>query len=112
MLRTKVRVAFAALIMTTGMYFTACKSKPKNTETQTENTRVETPQAAPVEVANDNALIAGVRDATKDHPGVKADVNNGEITLTGNIERSKLPNLMMSLNSLKPKKITNQLTIK
>ncbi|MEJ7678417.1 MAG: hypothetical protein WKG06_11270 [Segetibacter sp.] len=59
---------------------------------------------APVEVASDDALTTGVKDATKDYPGVKADVNNGEITLTGEIKRSKLADLMMSLNSLKPKK--------
>ncbi len=67
---------------------------------------------APVQIAPDTALQSGVRDATKDFPGVKADVNNGEITLTGEIELSRLANLMMSLNSLKPKKINNQLTIK
>ncbi len=75
------------------------------------NTTVAAPMA-PVTITNDDALIQGVTDATKDYPGVAAVVNNGEITLTGTIERSKLPNLMQSLNSLNPKKITNNLTIK
>lgn len=67
---------------------------------------------APVEIATDDALTTGVRDATKDHPGVKASVNDGIITLTGEIKRDKLSGLMQSLNSLQPKKIENQLTIK
>jgi osmotically-inducible protein OsmY len=112
MLTSNLKIATVALIMSTGMYFTSCKSKPKETETKVENTTVEPQQPAPVEIASDDALTTGVKDATKDYPGVKADVNNGEVTLTGNIERSRLQNLMMSLNTLKPKKINNQLTIK
>jgi hypothetical protein len=68
--------------------------------------------AAPVIVAADDSLTKGIKDATKDYPGVNATASNGEITLTGKIERSKLPDLMMSLNSLHPKKINNQLTVK
>ncbi|MEP6583516.1 MAG: BON domain-containing protein [Ginsengibacter sp.] len=68
--------------------------------------------AAPVEMNTDNTLMQGVKDATKDFPSVTANVNDGVITLTGNIKRSSLQTLMMSLNTLKPKKIDNQLTIK
>ncbi len=66
----------------------------------------------PVEVSTDNALMQGVKDATKDFPTVTANVNDGVITLTGSIERSALQTLVMSLNTLNPKKIDNQLTIK
>ena len=69
-------------------------------------------QAAPVQMSNDGPLMQGVTDATKDYPGVTATVNDGVVTLTGNITRDKLSKLMMSLNSLKPKQILNQLTIK
>lgn len=68
--------------------------------------------AAPVEVSTDDALTTGVRDATKDHPTVTATVNDGVITLTGEIKRDQLPKLMQTLNTLNPKKIENQLTIK
>jgi osmotically-inducible protein OsmY len=68
--------------------------------------------AAPVEVSNDDALITGVKDATKDHPTVNASVNNGVVTLTGEIKRDQLQKLMQTLNTLQPKKIENQLTIK
>ena len=66
----------------------------------------------PPQMATDDALTKGVMDATKDHPTVKASVNDGVITLTGEIKRDQLSKLMMTLNTLKPKKIENQLTIK
>ncbi|MEP6926519.1 MAG: BON domain-containing protein [Ginsengibacter sp.] len=69
-------------------------------------------QQAPVVVNADAALMSGVTDATKDFPTVKTDVKDGVITLTGDIKRADLKNLMMSLNTLKPKKIENKLTIK
>ncbi len=66
----------------------------------------------PIEVSTDTTLMEGVKDATKDFPTVTANVNDGVITLTGSIERSALQTLIMSLNTLNPKKIDNQLTIK
>jgi hyperosmotically inducible protein len=68
--------------------------------------------AAPVEVSADAALISSVADAVKDFATVKADVKDGVITLTGEIQKSSLPKLMMSLNALKPKKVDNKLTVK
>ena len=71
------------------------------------------PPPPPAVVINpDDALIKGVTDATKDFPSVKATVQDGVITLTGEIKRSSLPKLLQSLNSLKPKKVDNKLTIK
>ncbi|MES2880566.1 MAG: BON domain-containing protein [Bacteroidota bacterium] len=64
------------------------------------------------EVSGDATLETGVRDATKDFPGVSASVVNGEITLTGEIQRDRLATLMQSLNGLNAKKINNNLTIK
>jgi len=70
------------------------------------------PPAAPVVIAADDPLTKGVTDAIKDFTGVKADVKDGVITLTGEIKKADLKTLMMSLNTLKPKKIDNQLVIK
>ncbi len=70
------------------------------------------PAPAPVVIAADDPLTANVTDAIKDYPGVSAAVKDGEITLTGDIKRASLQKLMMSLHSLKPRKINNQLTIK
>ncbi len=81
----------------------------ENHVTVTPPPMVETP---PVQINSDTTLVQGVKDATKDFPTVTANVNDGVITLTGSIKRSSLQTLMMSLNTLKPKKIDNQLTIK
>lgn len=115
MRHSDLKIFIVGCTLSASLYFTSCKSKPKDTGNTADTTTMTAPAPvtpAPVVIAPDTALQAGVRDATKDYPGVKADVNNGEITLTGEIKRSKLADLMMSLNSLKPKKINNQLTIK
>jgi hypothetical protein len=66
---------------------------------------------APVEITADDPLSKGLTDATKDFPGVQATVADGVVTLTGTLKRSQLPALMKSINSLKPKKIENKLTL-
>lgn len=68
--------------------------------------------AAPIVVSPDAALIASVTDAVKDFTTVKAAVLDGVVTLTGEIKKTDLPKLMMSINSLKPKKVENKLTVK
>jgi hyperosmotically inducible protein len=70
------------------------------------------PVAAPVVVAGDSVLTKGVTDATKDFPGVKASVKDSVIILTGEIKKASLPKLMMTLHTLKAKKIDNQLITK
>ena len=115
MIRSEFKILVVASMLSAGVYFTSCKSKSKDAGNTVDTTSLSAPAPvtpAPAEIAPDATLQAGVRDATKDLPGVKAAVNNGEITLTGEIKRSRLADLMMSLNSLKPKKINNQLTIK
>ena len=84
----------------------------KGVKSVVNNLTIAPPPSAPVTVSPDNNLNQGVIDATKDFPDVKATVQDGEITLTGSIKRSDLTKLMQSLNSLNPKKINNQLTIK
>jgi osmotically-inducible protein OsmY len=73
-----------------------------------------TPPPAPVVINPDttlqetaNSVIAGLS-----LPTVKAAVQDGVITLTGEIKKSELQGLMMKLNELKPKKIENKLTTK
>lgn len=70
------------------------------------------PIQAPVVITPDDPLTKSVTDATKDFSTVKASVKDGIITLTGDIKKDDLKKLMMSLNTLKPRKIDNQLTIK
>jgi hypothetical protein len=107
-------------LFVTGFSYISCKSKPtesNNTSTNVDtatktNVDTSTTTVAPVQISPDDSLKTGVQDATKDYPDVTATVDNGEITLTGTITREKLPKLMMALNSLHPKKINNNLTIK
>ena len=83
----------------------------KGVKSVVNNTTVMAPPPPPpAPVTSD--ISQGVTDATKDFPTVTATVNGGEITLTGSLKRSDLPKLMQSLNSLKPTKINNQLTLK
>ena len=102
------------LVLLAGFTVQSCGNKKKDTGTTTNTTTTTTENTTPttpVTVAGDEELKRGVTDATKDFPGVTATVNNGEITLTGTIQRDRLPTLMQSLNSLQPKKINNNLTL-
>ena len=89
-------------------------AKVKGVKQVVNNCTVAPPPAAaaPVVIAADDPLSKGVTDAIKDYPGVKADVNDGVVTLTGEIKRAQLQKLMQTLHTLKPKKIENKLTIK
>ena len=44
--------------------------------------------------------------------GVTVEVNNGEVTLKGDIPRAKVPDAMKSASEANPKKVNNQMTIK
>ena len=117
MKQTQVKTLLLGVVLASGIFISGCKGKEKDATTNTSADTVSSysppaPAPAPVEISSDDALQKGVQDATKDHPGVTATVTNGEINLTGTIERSKLQPLMSSLQSLKPKKVNNNLTIK
>jgi osmotically-inducible protein OsmY len=100
-----------ALVLSSGG-FSACKNKNANNETTTTTRSTDTTTyTAPVQISSDDSLSTGVRDATKDFPGVTASVNNGEVTLSGSIKRDRLPTLMQSVQALHPRKVNNNLTV-
>ena len=70
------------------------------------------PAPEPVVISADETLSKAVTDAIKDFAGVKAEVKDGIVTLTGDLKRADLPKLMQTLNTLKPTKIENKLTLK
>jgi hyperosmotically inducible protein len=71
------------------------------------------PAQAPVVITADDPLKVSVDATIKAYTGVKATVQDGVVTLTGEIKKANLQKLMMALNALKPKSIDNtQLTIK
>jgi hypothetical protein len=100
-----------AIAILTNVGFISCKNKSGDNSNTTTSTTTDSSNAAPVDVSSDESLRSGVKDATKDYPTVTATVDNGEITLTGTLQRDKLPTLMQTLNSLNPKKVNNQLTL-
>lgn len=85
------------------------KSVVNNCEIAAPET-VATP--APVEINPDAVLNTSVNEVVKTYNGVSATVKDGVVTLTGNIKRDQLPNLIKSVQELKPKKVENKLTIK
>lgn len=97
------------------LQMSSCKKKEVPAPATVPTTETPAPAAAapePVEISADETLQTAAKDATKDFPGVNAMVSNGEITLTGEITRDRLPTLMQALNAIHPKKINNNLTIK
>ena len=103
--------SIAVLFIAGSIQLTACKNKSKDTTVNADTTTVQPQTTAPVEISPDDSLATGLRDATKDYPGVNATVNNGEVTLTGTIKRERLQDLMQSIHALNPKKVNNNLTI-
>lgn len=108
-------IAFAIAIITlTGLNSCGGKSEKKEeTTTKVADTAAApAPAPAPVEISPDETLQNALKDATKDYPTVTATVKDGEVTLTGTLERSKLQKLMETLHGLNPKKINNELKLK
>ena len=69
--------------------------------------------AAPqTQISGDDQLRSGLNDVLKSYSTVQADVNDGVITLRGEIKRDDLQTLLIAVNELKPRKVDNQLAIK
>lgn len=115
------RTFMMAIVLYAGVSFVACKSKDSGTtntdtapsmmEPKQDNATVR-PDTAQVMISPNDSLTNMAKDAVKDYPGVTANVSNGEVTLTGDITRAKLPKLMMAVQAMHPKKVNNNLTIK
>ena len=74
----------------------------------TGDTATTTVESAPATMISEDQL----KDAIKDYPNVTATVNNGEVTLTGSVQRADLPKLMQRVQALNPTKVNNNLSIK
>jgi osmotically-inducible protein OsmY len=66
----------------------------------------------PVVISADDSLKTNVAAALKDYPTLTADVKDGVVTLTGEVQRTALPKVMQALSALRPKKIDNKATVK
>lgn len=84
----------------------ACKSRCEEQVKKVEGVTsvVNNCTVAPAEVVVPpvtDGLTQAIADAVKDFPGVRTDLKDGVLTLTGEIEKARLQTLMMGLNSLK-----------
>jgi len=91
---------------------TALQSKVqavKGVKSVQDNTTVMAPPPPPAPatpaITADDPLTKGVTDALKDHPGIKATVNDGMITVTGEIKAADWRKVKIALDGLKPKKV-------
>jgi len=74
----------------------------KGVKSVQNNTTVAAPA---VVITPDDPLTTGVKDATKDFPGATATVNDGVITVTGELKADDWKRLKMALDNLHPKKV-------
>ena len=82
----------------------------KGVKSVVDNASVTPPP--PVVISPDDSLKTNVAAALKDFPTLTADVKDGVVTLTGEIQKADLPKAMQALSALKPKKIENKATVK
>ncbi len=75
--------------------------KVEGVKSVVNNTTVTVAPPAPVVPPVSDALAQAVADAVKDFPTVTTQLTDGVLTLTGEIKRTDLQKLMMSLNALK-----------
>lgn len=71
------------------------------------------PAPTPAPVAADKMIEGTVNEAIKKLgiTGITVAVSNGEVTLTGNVAKDKLADVMAAAQEAKPKKVNNKLTV-
>jgi len=87
----------------------------KGVKSVVNNCQIVAPEetaAAAVIISPDAELDKSLHKVIESYNGVSATVVGGVVTLTGEIKRSQLPNLIKSVQELKPKKVDNKLIIK
>lgn len=95
----------------------AAKMAAESTVAAVENVKsvvnqIQVIPPAPDYTELDAAINAALADALKDHANVTATVQDGVITLNGEIRERDLPTLMEKMNALNPVQIVNNLTVK
>lgn len=76
----------------------------KGVKSVVNNCMVMPPMAPPV-ITADDPLTQSVNDALTAFPGVTATVNDGTVTLMGQVAKADRQKLMMAVQALKPKKV-------
>jgi hyperosmotically inducible protein len=110
MKKTLKMAAFALLISAVAV---SCKKKVEETPAPAP-VAVETPAPTVVETVSAVApeVQQKVADAVKDFPGVKVEVVNNELTLTGTVSPEQARKIKMSVDALKVGKVNFNYTVK
>lgn len=75
------------------------------------NTLTTKPLPTPPPVSPDKMLEGTINEGLKrkNITGVEVSVTNGEVTLSGTVDKAKVPEVMMVANEAKPSKVINNL---
>lgn len=92
----------------------ACRSNAEKSVKDIKGVKsvVNNISVAEVTINSDDALRSGVNSLISKYDGVQSSVNDGVITVRGNISREKWQELRPQLDALRPKRVDNQLIIK
>lgn len=84
----------------------------KGIESVHDMTTITAPVAAVEVNAVSPEVLQKVQDALKDFPSVKAEVVNGELTLSGNVSSTQARKIKESIDALNIGKYTNNVVVK
>ena len=104
----------ATLVFAISLVAVSCKKKAE--ETPAVTTATEAPVAVQDTVVTasvvDPAIQQKLTDAVKDFPAVKVGVENGELTLTGDVTAEQARKIKMSVDALKLGKVNFKYNVK
>jgi len=77
----------------------------------TNNLTLKPLPPAPLPVADDKMMEGTINESLKKKSitGVTVTVSGGEVTLSGKVDKAKVPEVMMAANEANPKKVINNL---
>ena len=117
-----MRATALTVLFSAALFTFSCKDKKEEDKSLDANSTTNTGRDVTGDTAVESApsttspatMISEdqLKDAIKDYPNVTATVNNGEVTLTGSVQRADLPKLMQRVQALNPTKVNNNLSIK
>ena len=110
----KKTLKVATLVFAISLVAVSCKKKAE--ETPAVTTATEAPVAVQDTVVTasvvDPAIQQKLTDAVKDFPAVKVGVENGELTLTGEVTAEQAKKIKMSVDALKLGKVNFKYNVK
>ncbi|RYY57016.1 MAG: hypothetical protein EOO09_04275 [Chitinophagaceae bacterium] len=120
MKKTASALTIIAIVAAVATGFVSCKDKaagPTQELSQpapADSGTVVSPPGTLIGPEREEAMITSIAKLSNDYPTVMIEVDNGEVILKGTLEKSRVEKLLAALQNLepKPRKVTNDLTIK